>query len=155
MHNKITMGKVQKHMPWNWLAIGLFVLFYPMLISIYVFLPLFIGAISYMFVLGLAKEKTSYILISSFFMMNLEVNLSLPVFLIIITSLFFYVLIYPSLTYFRKCKVCRPILSVLLLDLLYLASLFTYDFIFQTQSIVLDSILLYSLVVDMLIVVIL
>lgn len=149
------MEKVNKHKPLIWIAIGLFVTFYPMLISIYVFLPLFIGAMSYMFVLGLEKEKTAYILISIFFMINIEVNLSLPTFLIIISALLFYVLIYPSFTYFRKCKMCRPILSVLVLDLMYLASLFSYDFIFQTQSIVLDKILLYTLVVDMLIVVIL
>ena len=149
------MGKVNKHKPLIWVSIGLFVFFYPMLISIYVFLPLFIGAMSYMFVLGLEKEKTAYVLISIFFMMNIEVNLSLPTFLIIISALLFYVLIYPSLRHFRKCKVCRPILSVLLLDLLYLACLFSYDFVFQTQSIVLDKILIYSLVVDMLIVVIL
>lgn len=138
-----------------WIAIGLFVFFYPMLISIYVFLPLFIGAMSYMFIVGLEKEKTAYILISIIFMMNIEINLSLPTFLIIISALLFYVLIYPSLTHFRKCKVCRPILSVLLLDLMYIACLFSYDFVFETQSIVLDKILLYSLVVDMLIVVLL
>jgi len=149
------MGRVNKHKPLIWISIALFISFYPMLISIYVFLPLFIGAMSYMFVLGLEKEKTAYILISIFFMMNIEVNLSLPTFLIIISALLFYVLVYPSLIHFRKCKVCRPILSVLLLDLMYLASLFAYDFVFQTQSIVLDKILLYSLVVDMLIVVIL
>jgi len=149
------MGKVNKHKPLIWVSIGLFVFFYPMLISIYVFLPLFIGAMSYMFILGLEKGKIAYILISIFFMMNIEVNLSLPTFLIIISALLFYVLIYHSLIHFRKCKVCRPILSVLLLDLMYLACLFSYDFVFQTQSIVLDKILLYSLVVDMLIVVIL
>jgi len=149
------MGSLNKQKSLIWIGIGLFVIFYPMLISIYVFLPLFIGAMSYMFILGLEKEKTSYILISIFFMMNIEVNLSLPTFLIIISALLFFVLIYPSLKHFRKCRVCRPILSVLLLDLMYLACLFSYDFVFQTQSIVLDKILLYSLVVDMLIVVIL
>ena len=149
------MGSVNKQKTLLWIGIGLFVFFYPMLISIYVFLPLFIGAMSYMFVLGLEKEKTSYILISIFFMMNIDVNLSLPTFMIIISELLFFVLVYPSLKHFRKCRVCRPILSVLLLDLMYLACLFSYDFVFQTQSIVLDKILLYSLVVDMLIVVIL
>ncbi len=149
------MGSVNKQKSLIWIGIGLFVFFYPMLISIYVFLPLFIGAMSYMFILGLEKEKTAYVLISIFFMMNIEVNLSLPTFLIIISALLFFVLVYPSLKHFRKCRMCRPILSVLLLDLMYLACLFSYDFVFQTQSIVLDKILLYSLVVDMLIVVIL
>lgn len=149
------MRSVTKRKSLLWIAIGLFVFFYPMLISIYVFLPLFIGAMSYMLVLGLDKKKTSYILISIFFMMNIEVNLSLPAFLIVISALLFYVMIYPSLTHFRKCRMCRPILSVLLLDLMYLGFLFSYDFVFETQSIVLDKILLYSLVVDILIVVIL
>ena len=149
------MERVNKQKALIWIGIGLFVFFYPMLISIYVFLPLFIGAMSYMFILGLEKEKKAYILISIIFMMNIEVNLSLPTFLIIISALLFYVLINPYLQHFRKCKMCKPIISVLLLDLMYLASLFSYDFIFQTQSIVLDDILLYSLIVDMLIVVIL
>jgi hypothetical protein len=149
------MKRTVKHKPFIWVAIALFVAFYPMLISIYVFLPLFIGAMSYMFVVGLDKERTAYIVISILFMMNIELNLSLPIFLIIISTLIFYVFIYPSLIHFRSCKMCRPILSVLLLDLLYMGFLFSYDFIFETQSIVLDKILLYSLVVDMLIVVIL
>ncbi len=138
-----------------WLVALLLIFFYPMLISIYVFLPLLIGAMGYILVQGLEKEKTSFILIAIVYMVNLEVNLSLPIFLTVISTLLFYVLVYPYLKHFRKCKICRPLLSVLFLDIIYLGCLFSYDFIFQTQSIVLDKILLYSLIVDMLIVVIL
>jgi len=136
-----------------WVGILLFVFFYPMLVSIYVFLPLFIGAMSYILVDSIDKNKSSSIIIAIIFMLNLEVNLSLPIFLIIISTLLFYVLIYPHLKYFRNCKICRPLISVILLDLMYLGALFSFDFVFQTQSIVLDTILLYSLIVDMLIVV--
>jgi len=132
-----------------------FILFYPMLISIYVFLPLFIGAMSYILVIGLDKEKSFSLPIAIIYLINLEVNLSLPLFLTIISSFLFYVTIYPSLRHFRKCKLCKPILSVVILDFFYLGTLFMFDFVFQTQSIVLDNILLYSLVVDMLIVVLL
>ncbi len=132
-----------------------FAFFYPMLISIYVFLPLLVGAVGYMLVQGLERDSTSFILISIIYMLNLEVNLSLPIFLIIISTLLFYVTLYPYLQHFRKCKICKPLMSVLLLDIMYLCCLFFYDFIFQTQSIVLDDILLYSLIVDMLVVVIL
>ena len=138
-----------------WLFTGIFIFFYPMLISIYVFLPLLIGAMGYMLIQGLEREKTPFILLAIVYMVNLEVNLSLPIFLTVISSLLFYVLIYPSLKHFRRCKICRPLLSVLFLDLMYLGCLFSYDFIFQTQSIILDEILLYTLIVDMLIVVIL
>ena len=138
-----------------WLGGLLFISFYPMLISIYVFLPLFIGAMSYILIEGLDRPKPLYTLLALLYMINLEVNLSLPLFLIVIITLLFYVIVYPYLRHFRKCRICRPLLSVILLDLIYLGALFAYDFIFQTQTIVLDSILLYSLIVDMLIVVIL
>ena len=126
-----------------------------MLISIYVFLPLLIGAVGYLFINGMEEGRVSFIVLAVVYMLNLEINLSLPLFLILISALLFYVLIYPYLKYFRKCVVCRPLLSVLFLDMIYLMCLFSYDFIFQTHSIVLDEILLYSLIVDMLVVVIL
>jgi len=132
-----------------------FILFYPMLISIYVFLPLFIGAMSYILLQGLEKKKPTYVLIAIIFLLNLEINLSLPLFLSIITSLVFYVTLYPSLLHFRRCKLCKPLLSVLILDFLYLGALFAFDFIFHLDSVTLDSILLYSLVVDLLVVVLL
>ena len=138
-----------------WLFASIFIFFYPMLISIYVFLPLLIGAMGYMLVQGLEREKTSFILLAIVYMVNLEVNLSLPIFLAVISSLLFYILVYPSLKHFRRCQICRALLSVLFLDLMYLGFLFSYDFIFQTQSIILDEILLYTLIVDMLVVVIL
>lgn len=141
--------------PLLWLFILSFVVFYPMLISIYVFLPLLIGAMSYVLIQGIERGSFATILIAIVYMINLEVNLSLPLFFTLIVTLLFYVGIYPSLTHFRKCRVCTALLSVILLDLSYLGSLFAFDFIFQTQSIVLDSILLYSLIVDMLVVVIL
>ena len=137
-----------------WLSVLLFIIFYPMLISIYVFLPLLIGVMGYILIQGIEKGKISYIFVAILYLVNLEVNLSLPFFLTIISSLLMYVLFYQSLTHFRECVICRPVLSVLLIDAVYLGSLLSYDFIFQTNSIVLDNILLYSLIIDLLIVVI-
>lgn len=141
--------------PFFWLFIVSFLIFYPMLISIYVFLPLLIGVMSYVLVKGIEKGNLAAIVMAIVYMVNLEVNLSLPLFFILIVTLLFYVMIFPYFRHFRKCIVCKPLLSVIFLDLGYLGSLFAFDFIFQTQSIFLDTILLYSLIVDMLIVVIL
>jgi len=146
--------KVQ-HGLFFWLFAAVFIFVYPMLISIYVFLPLMIGAMGYMLIQGLEEERTAFILLAIFYLVNLEVNLSLPLFLTVISSLLFYLLLYPSIKHFRRCIICRALVSVVFLDLMYLGCLFTYDFIFQTQSIILDEILLYSLIVDMLVVVIL
>ncbi|MCD6213105.1 MAG: hypothetical protein J7J02_09005 [Sulfurovum sp.] len=142
-------------LPIIWLTAMLFIIFYPMLISIYVFLPLFVGVMGYLLMKGIDENRIFYILLASLYFINLEVNLSLPFFLTTLTSLLVYVFFYHHLNYFRKCVICRPILSVILIDVLYLLSLLAYDFVFQTHTIVLDNILLYSLIVDLLVVVVL
>ena len=145
--------KRNSHSKLFWVIVGLFIFIYPMFISIYVFLPLLIGGASYILIEGVQREKSYYMFIALIYLINLEVNLSLPLFLTTISAFIFYITIYPNLKYFRICKVCQHILSVILLDLFYLCAIFFFDFIFQTQSIVLDKILLYSLIVDILIVV--
>ena len=138
-----------------WTAMALFIIFYPMLISIYVFLPLLIGVMGYLLIYGIEEGKNEYIFASLLYFTNLEINLSLPFFLMTISTLIVYVIFFHYLVHFRKCQICTPILTVLLLDFLYLGALLTYDFIFQETSVILDNILLYSLVIDLLMVVIL
>ncbi len=141
--------------PILWAIALAFIAFYPMLISIYVFLPLLVGVMGYILMKGIETNRLSFIVIPLIYFLNLEVNLSLPYFLMLIAALLIYILFFRHLNYFRKCSICRPILSVILMDLLYLGLLLSYDFIFSTHSIVLDNILLYSLVVDLLVVVLL
>jgi len=138
-----------------WLLITAFVLFYPMLISFYVFLPLLVGVMGYIFIEGVNRGKWIYIFLTLVYFVNLEVNLSLPFFLILISVLIVYMLFYGTLTHLKKCKICTPLITVFLIDVVYLGVLLAYDFIFGTSSIVLDTILLYSLVVDLLVVVVL
>ena len=135
-----------------WAIVISFIVFYPMLISIYVFLPLMIGFMGYVLILGIDRPRTSYIFISLVYLINLEANLSLPLFLTVLAIILFYVTIYPHLHVLKKCKVCIPLLSVIFIDLLYFVILLGYDFIFSESSIVIDQLLLYSLVVDMLMV---
>lgn len=143
------------HRPLVWVIVLIFVIVYPMLISIYVFLPLLIGIMGYLFIIGVEEGKLHFIFMSILYFINLEANLSLPFFLTIITSLLTYLFVYNNLAYFRKCQICKPILSVLMIDGIYLGLLLSYDFVFQSSSVVLDNILLYSLIVDILVVVIL
>ncbi len=135
-----------------WSIVISFIVFYPMLISIYVFLPLMIGFMGYVLILGIDRSRLSYVFIGLIYLINLEVNLSLPLFLTILTIILFYVTIYPHLQVLKKCKVCIPLLSVIFIDLLYFVMLLGYDFIFDESSIVIDQLLLYSLVVDILMV---
>jgi len=135
--------------------VALFIIFYPMFISIYVFLPLMIGFMGYLLHVGIEKNKLLYILVALIYLINLDLNLSLPIFLSIIASLLVYIVLKNSFIYKIRCNICISMLSVIMIDILYLGLLLGYDFIFQTQSIILDELLLYSLIVDMLLVVIL
>lgn len=135
--------------------IFLVIALYPMFISIYVFLPLLVGTMGYILILGIEKERMLYVVMALVYFLNLEVNLSLPFFLTIIVTLLVYILFDNNLTFIKNCHVCRPVIYVLIIDIFYLGSLLAYDFIFQTSSVGLDTILLYSLIVDMLLVVML
>jgi hypothetical protein len=151
--NKKVHGTITKFMI-TMLAL-IFILLYPMLVSIYVFLPLLIGIMGYALLRGIEKGNFLYIMISILYFINLEVNLSLPYFLTIIATLLVYMMIYPYFSRLKRCNICRPILSVIILNGFYLGLLLSYDFLFQTHSIVLDDLLLYSLIVDLLVVVVL
>jgi len=148
--SKENMNPVRSALVWS--IVVSFVIFYPMLISIYVFLPLMIGFMGYVLILGIDRPRVSYLFISLIYLINLEANLSLPLFLAVLTIILFYITIYPHLQVLKKCKVCIPLLSVVFIDLLYFVMLLGYDFIFDESSIVIDQLILYSLVVDMLMV---
>jgi len=132
-----------------------FVIFYPMLISIYVFMPLMVGTMGYLFISGIEKYNIYYILIAFLYLTNLELNLSLPLFLSIVSVLIVYVFAKNSFLHKIKCKVCYSLMIVILIDIIYLGLLLLYDFVFQTTTIVVDELLLYSLIVDLLVVVLL
>ena len=138
-----------------WLLAIVFIIFYPMLISIYVFLPLMIGVIGYILTQGIERNKLDYIIVASIYLINLDLNLSLPIFLSIVASMIVYVVIDKSLLAKTKCKLCKTLISVVLIDFVYLGVLFWYDFVFQTQSVVFDELLVYSLIIDMIVAVIL
>ena len=130
------------------LSILAFVLFYPMLISIYVTLPLFIGFAGYLLLRGLEGEGWRFILLPILYLVNLEINLSLPIFLSLIAVLLHYLFIYPSLMFLKRCPICIAIISVLIIDLIYGGLIMIYDFIFTTSSVTINSQLLYSLIMD-------
>jgi len=138
-----------------WILVAIFVVFYPMLISIYVFLPLFIGIAGYMMILGIEQGKISYIVVSLLYLVNMDVNLSLPFFMVTIAILIVYLFFYPHFLHFRKCHVCTPLLTVLMIDMVYLGLLLSYDFVFGTENVALDDILFYPLIVDLLVAVLL
>ena len=138
-----------------WATVGSFVILYPTLISMYVYLPLFIGFAGYMIIWGIDGHGLRYIWFPLIYLVNLEANLSLPMFLSLLSVLLFYLTLYEKIRYFKRCPVCVGLLSVIAIDLYYFLILLGYDFVFDTTSIFVDSLLLYSLVFDLIFVVLL
>jgi len=128
-----------------WIAV---VIIYPMLISIYVTLPLFVGFVGLMFVIGIDEEKYLYITLSLIYMINLEINLSLPILLLPISVFIFYVYIKDRLDFLKLCNVCIYISTVILINLIYFFLLFIFDSITGQSSVNYDSFLLFSVVYD-------
>jgi len=121
----------------------------------YVYLPLFIGFAGYMIIWGIDGHGLRYIWFPLIYLVNLEANLSLPMFLSLLSVLLFYLTLYEKIRYFKRCPVCVGLLSVIAIDLYYFLILLGYDFVFDTTSIFVDSLLLYSLVFDLIFVVLL
>jgi hypothetical protein len=128
-----------------------FVLLYPMLISIYVTLPLFIGYAGYTMIRGMERRVPAIVLFAFVYLCNLEVNLSLPLFLTLLATLVFYIFFYPQLAFLKRCRACVAVITVVSIDLLYLLMILSYDFIFSTSSVGIDSLLLFSLIMDILV----
>ena len=126
----------------------IFVIIYPMLISIYVTLPLFVGFAGLIMVLGIEKDKYWHIFFAFLYMINLEINLSLPLFLMPISALIFYNFVKEKLAFLKLCPVCVSIVSVILIDFIYFFLLASYDFLMHQNSVNYDSLLLFSLIYD-------
>jgi len=137
---------------WRWLVrlgIVAFVLFYPMLVSIYVTLPLFIGFAGYLVLRGLEGEGGRYLILPLLYLLNLEINLSLPLLLSLAAVLIYDLTLYSSVLFLKRCRICVAFLSVLFIDLIYLGLIEIYDFIFSTSSITINMQLIYSLLMDL------
>jgi len=132
-----------------WTAWALFALLYPMLISVYVFFPLLIGFMGWLILQGIdGKKGYAYVIFPLAYLLNLEINLSLPLLLTFFAILLYYLTLYKHVLYLKRCKACVSVLSVLLIDLFYVGALMGYDLLMDTDGIVFGNLLWYSLVAD-------
>ena len=130
------------------IVLMIFVILYPMLVSIYVFLPLFIGFSGWMILRGVEGAGLMYVVIPLVYLINLEINLSLPLMMVVLATLVYYLTLYERVMILKRCKFCVAILSVILIDGYYYGALMVYDLLMDTSSIVIDKLLWYSLIAD-------
>lgn len=125
----------------------LFVLLYPLFVSMYTMLPPLIGLIGYVIILNLNKNII-FVMSSFLYLLNLDLNLSLPFFLSTFVILFVYMFVYFPLKRLIRCRVCLLFTLMVIIDFFYYLSLFLYDFIFNTTTVLGDILLVYYIVVD-------
>ena len=128
-------------------SISLFILFYPLFVSMYTMLPPLIGVVGYLLIVNIEKEKF-YLFAPFLYLVNLDLNLSLPLLLSTFIIMMIYIFIYIPLKRIVRCKVCLLFALVMIIDVLYYLSLFVYDFIFNTSTILADMLLVYYIVID-------
>ena len=129
------------------------IVIYPALISIYVSLPLFIGFSGLMFIIGLEKKKSSVWFLALAYMFILEINLSLPIGLIAIASLICYIYIFSKLAILKHCPKCIQIIGVISINIIYLFMLSFIDLITSQSSIDYNISIFYTIIVDIIAVV--
>jgi len=131
---------------------GLFlvVIGYPVLVSIYSMLPPLIGLAGYIVISNVDKNKV-YALAGMVYLLNLELNLTLPMLLSIFVVVMTYMFLYSTLKLLIHCQVCFLFTMVVILDASYYLTLFLYDAMFHTTTVVGDMMLVYYVMVDILI----
>ena len=131
---------------------GLFlvVIGYPVLVSIYSMLPPLIGLAGYIIVVNVDKNKL-FALSGMVYLLNLELNLTLPMLLSIFVVIMTYIFLYSTLKLLIRCQVCLLFTMIVIVDFSYYLTLFLYDAMFQTTTVIGDMMLVYYIVVDILI----
>jgi len=127
----------------------LFVAIYPLVVSMHTMLPPLIGLAGYALIVNIEKERT-YAFAPLIYLLSLDLNLSLPLFFSIFIIMIVYMFIYKPIKRLVRCKVCALFSLIVIIDSLYYVSLFLYDFLFNTSTVLADMLLIYYIVIDML-----
>ncbi len=130
------------------IALFVFATIYPLLVSMHTMLPPLIGLAGYFMIVNMKRKEKIYIVATFFYLLNLDLNLSLPLFHSLLSIFFIYMFVYPPLMRLVRCKVCLLFALILMIDFVYYILIFIYDFIVGSNTILADIILVYYIVID-------
>jgi len=134
----------------EWIVIIFMVGFYPMLVSIYPLLPPLIGIAGLVIIYNTDKNIV-YPLSGMLYLVNLDLNLTLPFLLSIFSAIFIKIFIYSPAKLMIRCRVCLNLFIILLVDAFYYIGLFLYDIVLDSKTIIADPILTYYILSDFII----
>jgi hypothetical protein len=134
----------------RWILILFAVIFYPILVSIYALFPPLIGIAGLIIIYNI--DKNIILVISGvLYLIHIDLNLSLPFLLSIVSIVLIHILAYPSAKLMIRCRVCLALFLIIIIDTLYYTNLFLYDIILGTKTIIADSILWLYIFIDIII----
>ena len=134
---------------WKWAVIIFIVLFYPLLVSIYTVFPPLVG-IAGLVIIYYFEKNWIYAMAGILYLLNIDLNLGLPIFLSSFSIILIYYLIYPTTRLMVRCKTCLSLFLIVLIDAFYYMNLFIYDFIFSSSTIKGDLTLIFYIMMDIL-----
>jgi len=129
-----------------------FVLLYPTIASIYAFSPPLLGIVAFILIDALEKSDYEYTLMALVYMLNIDVNFSMPMFLSIFSMLLIYTIVYPKLNVFYHCKMCVAAIVVTIFNLLYMEMILLYSYIFKENILDMDALLIAYFIFDLMMV---
>lgn len=133
----------------------LFVFFYPIFASYYYYLPPFTAIAAILAIRGYEKQNKFLLYASLAYLFNIEINFSIPLFSTFIVLVFYYFIVLPKLRYYTTCKICLRLLTVAVYNLMLVAFLLSYDYLFFTNSIAMDLKLVYNIMFELMAVLVL
>jgi len=134
------------------LTVWSFVLLYPAIASIYAFSPPLLGIAAFILIDALEKDDYEFTLLAIVYMLNIDVNFSLPMFLSIFSMLVIYTIVYPKLNPLYHCKICVASIIVILFNLLYLEMILLYSYVFKEFIFDVDALLIAYFIFDLMMV---
>ena len=134
---------------WRWIVIIFIVLFYPLLVSIYTMFPPLIG-IAGLVIIYYFEKNWIYAMAGMLYLLNIDLNLGLPLLLSSFSVVLIYYLVYSSVQLMIRCKTCLSLFLIVLIDTFYYMNLFIYDFIFSSSAITGDLTLIFYIMMDLL-----
>ncbi len=130
------------------LLLVLLALLYPILISLYVVLPFFIGLAGYLMIVGIRDDNIMQIFISFLYLLNLDINTSVPIFSSIIAVLLCYLFVFPRLRIIVNCKICVSAIMVISIYIIYFLVAYIFDFTFELEYVHIGILVLISMLLD-------
>lgn len=109
--------------------------------------PPLIGVVGLMIIYTIDTNRP-LALLGMLYLVNLDLNLGLPILLSLFSVVVIYLLVYPSAKLMIRCKRCLALFLIILVDAFYYVSLFIYDFIFSFKTIVADETLIFYILFD-------